>query len=416
MDRLMSRTTAEFASTRSVPPVLQSETGASVLVVDDHPPNLVAVEAILEPLGHRLVMVTSGEEALRHLLREDFALILLDVQMAKMDGIETAALIKGLERTRHIPIMFLTAVNRDAEHVFKGYRHGAVDYLLKPIEPELLRAKVTVFVDLYLRGEQIKRQAAQLIENAKLYEQERQARATAEAATRARENALAVVSHDLRNPLSTISMGATLMLEMMPDNGPSAPHRQTATKILRAAEQMATLLNDLLEVSRMEAGHLSLERSPQATEVLIGQALEMFQPLAAQRGQRVTVENSVADVLVLCDASRISQVFSNLLGNAIKFTRPGGTIALGARRAGEMVQFSVADDDAGIPAEQLPHIFERYWQARTTDRNGVGLGLAIAKGIVEAHGGTIRVESSSAGTTFTFTIPVAPPGPHVLKP
>ena len=336
--------------------------------------------------------------------------------MAGMDGFETAALIKGPERTRHIPIIFLTAVNRDAEHIFKGYQQGAVDYLLKPFEPELLRAKVTVFVDLYLKSEQIKRQAAQLVENANLYEQERRARATAEAATRARENALAVVSHDLRNPLSTIAMGAELMLQTMPEIDANAPHRKTATKILRVAEQMAGLLNDLLEVSRMEAGHLALERSPHLSKDLVGQALEMFQPLAAQRGQHVTVEQDAADVLVLCDANRISQVFSNLLGNAIKFTRSGGKITLGARRVSDMVSFSVADDGTGIPAEQLPHVFERYWKARTADREGVGLGLAIAKGIVEAHGGTIRVESSGAGTTFTFTIPVAPAGLHALKP
>jgi signal transduction histidine kinase len=413
MDRLVSRHTGVLATLRETQP---SGSGASVLIVDDHPPNLIAVEAILAPLGHRLVMATSGEEALRHLLREDFALILLDVHMAGMDGLETAALIKGPERTRDIPIMFLTAIDRDAEHIFKGYEQGAVDYLLKPIEPKLLRAKVNVFVDLYLRGEQIKRQAAQLIENANLYEQERRARATAEAATRARENALAIVSHDLRNPLSTITMGATLMLETMPDNEPNTRYRQTATRILRVAEQMGRLLNDLLEVSRMEAGQLSLERSPQASEVLLGQALELVQPLAAQRDQQVTVENNVAGLLVLCDASRISQVFSNLCGNAIKFTRPGGKITLGARRAHDMVQFSIADNGAGILAEQLPHVFEPYWKARTADREGVGLGLAIVKGIVEAHGGTIRVESSGAGTTFTFTIPIAHSSPHILEP
>nr|MBA3538419.1 response regulator [Deltaproteobacteria bacterium] len=235
---------------------------ARVLVVDDHPPNLLAVEAILEPLGHRLVMASSGQEALRHLLDEDFALILLDVQMAGMDGFETAALIKGLERTRHIPIMFLTAVNRDAEQIYRGYREGAVDYLLKPIEPEALRAKVTVFVNLHLQSEQIKRQAAQLIENAALYEEERRGRASAEAAIRAREDALAVVSHDLRNPLSTISMAATLMLETMPTTEANSLNRRSAATIQRVAMKMAGMLSDLLEVSRIEAGRLALKCEP----------------------------------------------------------------------------------------------------------------------------------------------------------
>ena len=408
MDGAMRRITSELASLRSAQDVRADSTiRASVLVVDDHAPNLLAVEAILEPLDVRLVMATSGDEALRHLLREDFAVILLDVQMADLDGFQTAELIKESQRTRHIPIMFLTAVNRDAEHIFKGYQRGAVDYLLKPFAPEVLRSKVAVFVDLYVRGEKIKRQAQLLVESTALYEQEYRARATAEAATRAREDALAVVSHDLRNPLSRIAMSATLMLETMPDTPEYARHRKGAAIIERAAEQMTRLVSDWLDVSRMEAGSLSLVRVAIPTQALIGQALEICQPLAAQRDQRVTVVNEVADLPVLCDPARMSQVFSNLLGNAIKFTPPGGAFTLAARSVGDRVEFSVADEGTGIPAEQLPHVFERYWKARAADRDGVGLGLAIVKGIVEAHGGTIRVESAAAGTTFTFTIPIA---------
>lgn len=387
--------------------------GARVLVVDDQHANLLAVEAILEPLGHRLVLAASGDEALRRLLREEFALILLDVQMPGMNGLETATLIRGPERTRHIPIIFLTAVSRDAQHVFEGYQRGAVDYLLKPIEPEVLRSKVSVFVDLYLRGEKIKRQAALLVENARLYEAERTARATAEAATRAREDTLAVVSHDLRTPLSTISLGAQVMRAGMPDTEEYAQHRQNAAAILRAAECMTRLVNDLLDVSRMEAGSVSLEKAPLAVDALISQAVETAAPLASSRGQRLTVENEAAGLLVSCDAGRISQVFSNLLGNAIKFAPPDGDITVGVRRAGEMLEFWVADHGPGITPEQLPHIFDRHWQARAANREGVGLGLAIAKGIVESHGGAIRVASSGAGTTFTFTIPaVAGDGDH----
>ena len=381
---------------------------ARVLVVDDHPPNLVAVAAILEPLGLELVTATSGQEALRHLLQQEFGLILLDVHMPGMDGFETATLIKGPERTRHIPIIFLTAVDRDAVHIFSGYRHGAVDYLLKPIEPELLRAKVTVFVDLHLQNQLIKRQAAQLVENAALYEDERRARAAAEAGTRAREAVLAVVSHDLRNPLAAISMGAETMLAAMPASDDYAKLRKTATMVQRIAVQTAELLDDLLEVSRIEAGGLVLERKPVSVKTLIGNALDVFQPLAAQRHQRLEADTEVPDLLVSCDAHRLSQVFSNLLGNALKFTGEGGSITIRAERHDGVARFAVIDSGAGIPAAQLPHVFDRYWQARTSGRAGVGLGLAIAKGIVEAHGGEIRVDASSAaGTMFVFTIPLA---------
>ena len=405
----MSRASTEPMSLRLPHDVQRlSKIRASVLVVDDHPPNLLAVQAILEPLGHRLVMVSSGDEALRRLLHEEFALILLDVQMAGLDGLETAALIRGTERTEHIPIMFLTAVNRDAEHIFKGYQQGAVDYLLKPIDPEILRAKVKVFIDLYIQGEKIKRQAAQLVEGAGLVEQERRARAAAEAAMRAREDTLAVVSHDLRNPIWTITMAAQSMLECMPTTDEYAEHRNGAAAILRVAQRMDRLVNDLLEVSKMEAGSLSLERAPQPVDGLIMQAFEMLKPLAEQRGQLMRIDNeTVAGLAVLGDAVRIDQVFSNLVGNAIKFTPSGGTIVVRARRIGRLVHFSVTDDGPGIAADQLPHIFERHWQARSATHDGAGLGLAITKGIVEAHGGSIQVASSEQGTTFTFTLPVA---------
>ncbi len=377
---------------------------AYVLVVDDHLPNLLAIEAVLAPLGHHLVMVSSGEEALRRLLQLDFAVILLDMQMAGMDGLETAALIKGSERTRHIPLMFVTAVYGDTDHIFRAYRQGAVDYLLKPIDPAALRAKVSVFVDLYVQREEIKRQAVALAEKSALVEQERRARAEAEAESRAREDAIAMVSHDLRNPLATIVMAAKIISKQLEVE--QSPQLKNAAAIVRAADTMARILDDLLDISRIEGGRLALERGGHTTDVLLAHAVDVLQPLAAHRDQRVFAENHAADVVVDCDAARIAQVFSNLIGNAIKFSPIGGRIGIYARREGELVRFSVTDDGIGIPAHELDHIFERYWQARPADRTGIGLGLAIVKGIVEAHGGTIAVSSSPQGTTFTFALPI----------
>ena len=383
---------------------------ASVLVVDDHAPNLLAVAAILEPLGHRLVMVTSGDEALRHLLREDFAVILLDVQMADLDGFQTAELVKESQRTRHIPIMFLTAVNRDAEHIFKGYQCGAVDYLLKPFAPEVLRSKVSVFIDLYIRGEKIKRQAEMLVESTARYEQEYRARATAEAATRAREDALAVVSHDLRNPVSRIAMSAALMLETMPDTEEFAPHRQRAAFIERAAEQMAQLVADWLDVSRMEAGRLVLERAPVSTQAIINQALEMYQPLAMQREQRVVVDNAVADLPVLCDPTRIFQVFSNLIGNAAQYGRKDTPVTVRVATTAAVATITVTNSirDKPIPPDLLGVLFDPYRRGRGSERHhtGLGLGLYIAHEIVTSHHGAIEVESTEAGTSFHVMLPL----------
>ncbi|HSS03097.1 MAG TPA: hybrid sensor histidine kinase/response regulator [Kofleriaceae bacterium] len=383
---------------------------ARVLVVDDHPGNRLAVEAVLEPLGHELVMAASGEEALGHLLQQDFAVVLLDVHMDGLDGLETASLIKQTKRTRHTPIIFLTGVSGDAEHIFRGYEQGAVDYMVKPFDPAALRAKVRVFIDLYLQSERIKQQARMLTENARLYEQERRARAEAEAAMRAREHVLAVVSHDLRGPLASIVIGASMMAEASPTTPELALYRRHAAAIQRAAEQMSQLLNDLLDVSRLEAGALSLAREACQSAELIRTTVDTFQPQAEKRHLQLHVDDQDGNTHVFCDRGRVLQVFSNLVGNALKFTPEGGHITVRSCRAGDAMQFSVADTGPGIPAEQLPHIFERYWQARTADRQGVGLGLAIAKGIVDAHGGVISVESSESGTTFTFSIPIAKGG------
>ena len=387
---------------------------AKILVVDDHPGNRLAVDAVLEPLGLELVMASSGEEALRRLLEHDFALVLLDVHMEGMDGLETAKLIKQTKRTRHTPIIFLTAVSRDADHIFRGYQHGAVDYLVKPLDPDALRAKVSVFVDLHTQSERIKHQATLLAENARLYEQERRARAEAEAAMRAREQVLAAVSHDLRGPLASIMIGASMLADAMPTTPETASYAKHAAAIQRASEQMSQLLNDLLDVSRIEAGYLSLDRATHPSADLLRAAVEMFQPQADRRRIQLDTDDEPDMTPVHCDQARVLQVFSNLVGNALKFTADGGRVTLHARREGNSVQFSVADTGKGIAAEQLPHIFTPYWQARKADRAGIGLGLAIAKGIIEAHGGAISVESAGRGTTFTFSLPVAHGGLAVV--
>jgi signal transduction histidine kinase len=190
----------------------------------------------------------------------------------------------------------------------------------------------------------------------------------------------------------------------------TALYLKHAAAIQRAAEQMSQLLNDLLDVSRIEAGFLSLEREPHSSAELLRATAETFQPQVERRQLQFHIDDTAGATQVLCDRARVLQVFSNLVGNALKFTPGGGRIVLRSHRDGEMVWFSVIDTGRGIPPDQLPHIFKRYWQARTADRQGIGLGLAIAKGVVEAHGGSISVESSTGGTAFAFSIPIAAPG------
>ncbi len=246
----------------------------------------------------------------------------------------------------------------------------------------------------------LSRRAALVVEHARLFHE-------AEQATRARDEILAVVAHDLRNPLNTVMMAAGLMLET---SSPERPAERRQVEIVRrAADRMNRMIQDLLDVKRMESGRLGLEAKPETVAGLVGDTMEMLRPLA--EGSSIRLESHVAPNLprVLADATRISQVLSNLVGNAVKFTPREGVITITADGLDAEVRFSVIDTGAGIPAEQLPHIFGRFWQARTSDRRGIGLGLAIAKGIVEAHRGRIWVESSvGLGSTFYFTLPTTP--------
>ena len=256
--------------------------------------------------------------------------------------------------------------------------------------------------DLQVAGELAFR-AAFALENARLY-------ADAQSATRARDEVLGVVSHDLRNPLSAIAMCTNSLLAQTPDD--DGPQRELLGTVYQSTQWMNRLIQDLLDVSNIEAGRLSVERHSEAVEPIVRRAASMFERQAAERSitLRLVVRDDVPAAHV--DAERIVQVLTNLIGNAMKFTDSGGSITVEATPHGNDVMFCVSDTGAGIPPEHLPHVFERYWQARRTARKrGSGLGLAISRGIVEAHGGRIDVSSAlGAGSTFRFTVPAAHEG------
>jgi signal transduction histidine kinase len=371
--------------------------GVAILLVDDHPANLLALEAVLQPLGHQTVRASSGAEALRCALDREFAVILMDVQMPGMDGFETTKLLKEQPGRRHVPIIFLTAFDRDAAAAIEGYDRGAVDYLVKPFEPYILRSKVAVFVELFLQREHIREQG-------KLLQAERSARAAAEAEAKAREETLEIVSHDLMNPITAAATGASLLLKQGRMLGDEVIQERART-VRRAVARMQTLVADLLEASRLEGGRLSLECGTHDASEIVAQAMDVLTPCAATNEQTIACAMPDGPLPIFCDRDRVYQVLSNLVGNAIKFTPKGGAIELTVERGAEELVFTVSDTGPGIPPEDLPHIFDRYWQARGQQRRGLGLGLAIAKGLVEAHGGRIHVESRLGfGSSFAFTL------------
>ncbi len=252
--------------------------------------------------------------------------------------------------------------------------------------------------DLSLAADMARR-AAIVVEHARLFHEAQQA-------TKARDDVLAVVAHDLRNPLNTVTMAIGLMLENTPVE--RTQERRQVEIVRRAADRMNRMIQDLLDVKRMESGRLAIDLRPEDVDVIINDMIEMLRPLAV--GSSIALEAKVPEGLppVLADSARIQQVLSNLVGNAVKFTPRDGRITVCAEQMEGEIRFGVIDTGPGIPPEQVPHIFGQFWQASSSDRRGIGLGLAIAKGIVEAHKGTIWVESHvGLGSTFYFTLPTA---------
>jgi signal transduction histidine kinase len=254
-------------------------------------------------------------------------------------------------------------------------------------------------------AEDLCQRASLAIDNARLFGESRRA-------TRAREDLLAVVSHDLRNPLSVVQLGAALLLRDRPGVARDEHVVKHATRMRDAADRALRLISDLLDWGRLEAGgRLPLELGVEPASALVTDAVEGVRALAEANRLHLTLELPEELPLVRCDRTRVLQVLGNLLGNAVKFTQEGGRVTAGARVQGSEVRFHVKDTGKGIPPEQLPYIFDRYWQAKDTASRGAGLGLAIAKGLVEAHGGRIWAESAPGqGSTFHFSLPTARPG------
>jgi two-component system, sensor histidine kinase len=392
-----------------------------ILVVDDDAKNLLAIEAALGALGPRLVKARSGDEALRRLLEQDFALILLDVQMPGMDGFETARIIRERRRTSHVPIIFITAYGRDAEQTLEGYALGAVDFLFKPIVPEILRAKASVFVELQQRTHQVRRQAEQLRELERLHharqllEERRRWEADAlriqmqeqvrinrqlEEADRRKDEFLALLGHELRNPLSPIMAG----MELLRLEGQLEPSlASTLERMDRQTRHLVRLVDDLLDISRISSGKIELDRAPSEVQRFLEDAIDAAAPLISQRAHQLVVEIPDTPLWVHGDPVRLAQVVSNLLHNAARYTPDGGVIHVTCESEDDTVVVRVRDNGRGIPPDILERVFDKFFQARD-DGPGLGLGLSLVQSLVEMHGGHVAVASDGPGHGSTFEV------------
>lgn len=520
---------------------------ANILLVDDRPENLLSLRAVLESLDQHLVEATSGEEALRGLLKHDFAVILLDVQMPGMDGFETATLIRSRERSRLTPIIFLTAFSSEDAQMIHGYEMGAVDYIFKPIVPTILRAKVSVFVELFQKTQELAASEAQLralnealearaaelfremVERQRVEESLRQSEQRWQLALRGtnvsiwdwdiatqtlflspqwkamlgyadhelsntfeewttrvhpedlpastqalrdhlrgktpfyvaeyrmrckdgtekwilshgkalwddrkkairmvgsnadiserkeieqfKENLVSVISHELRTPMAALRGFTELMLERQF----SEDKQREMLRIMNSETiRLSTLLNDFLDIQRLEAKQHAYHFTEIEIAQLVRDSVEIF---TFHRGPH-TFPLAIAEGLptAWADSNRLRQVLANLLSNAVKFSPNGGAITIGARLHNNSILLSVTDQGIGIPSDARAKLFSKFYRVdniATREIKGTGLGLALVKEIITAHGGRVWVESEQGkGSTFFFTLPIAAQPTHLVQ-
>ena len=375
----------------------------SILLVDDQPGKLLSYQTILEGLGEILITAGSATEALEQLLRHDIAVVLVDVCMPDLDGFELAGMIREHPRYQKTSILFVSAVHLTELDRLRGYECGAVDYIPVPIVPEILRAKVAVFAELYRKTRQLERLNQELesrvrdrtaeleASTARLRESEEQLRD----ADRRKDEFLAMLAHELRNPLAPIRTAVQLMrFKELPDE-----QRTRARDIIeRQVDQLVRLIDDLMDVSRITRGMITLHREPIDLTAVIARAVETTRPLIDSRRQELIVALPPRPLKVEGDSTRLAQVVGNVLNNASKYTPEGGRIRLQLHAEEEEAVIAVSDSGIGIPPEMLGNVFDLFTQVnRALDRahGGLGIGLALVRKIVEMHGG--RVSASSGG-------------------
>jgi signal transduction histidine kinase len=370
-----------------------------ILLVEDNPGDARILRELLSEarsLPFELTHVERLASAREHMGRQGADVILLDLSLPDAHGLETVRSM--LEAAPEVPIIVLTGLDDDSTAV-QAVQAGAQDFLVKGnVDGGLLARAVR-----YARERKLLE-----LERARLLASEREARATAEAAVRGRDEVLRVVAHDLGNSMSAVLVTTTLLLRTLPEDEAGGKSRRRVENIRALVEQMQRLRQDLLDAALLEAGQLSIERGPCGPDTLLEQSIERYAPVAEERSIQLDERIEPGLPRVLADEARLLQVIANLLTNALKFTPPGGKIGVGAERAGDQVRFHVRDSGPGIPAENLSRLFERFWTTKQGNPSGAGLGLTIARGIVEAHGGRIWAESEPGeGSGFFFTVPVA---------
>jgi signal transduction histidine kinase len=416
----------------------------NVLLVDDQPARLLTYESILSELGQNLVTARSGLEALEKLMKDEFAVVLLDVSMPDMDGFEAATLIHQHPRFEKTPIIFVTGVHVSELDRLKGYKVGAVDYVAIPVVPEILRSKVAVLVELHQKRRELQElnrnlglanerlaaanttlQAEKTRELEMLNRTLQRANTELEAANRSlqtevaertrvelalkeadrhKDEFLAMLAHELRNPLAPIHNAVQLM-HRRPMTDPQLGWSRDV--IGRQLAHLTRLVDDLLDVSRITRGKINLSKEVIELNTLVARTVETVQPLLDERGHTLELKIPDSVLAVLGDPTRLTQALGNVLSNAAKYTQRGGKISLVAAQSGVEVEIRIRDNGIGIPPELMPKIFHLFTQLDRTlgrSQSGLGIGLALVQRLVEMHGGSVTAHSDGLGQGSEFVI------------
>lgn len=387
---------------------------AKLLIVDDLPENLLALEALIKREDRTVYKALSADEALSLLLQHEFAMAILDVQMPGMNGFELAELMRGTEKTKNIPIVFVSAAGRELNYAFKGYESGAVDFLHKPLDIHAVKSKVNVFVDLYRKSKAMKQQVEALEqarrEQEALLQQLQSTQSELEQAVRMRDDFMSIVAHEVRTPLNGLILETQLRkMHLARDNAAAFTLDKMHAMVDRDERQIKSLIRlieDMLDVSRIRTGKLSIRPNSFDLVQLVSNLLQNF---AAQIEAAETTVTFEADMPVkgCWDEFRIEQVISNLLANALRY---GGRSPIQVRvyRQGNEARVEVQDHGIGISSENQKRIFQQFERVSAkTVVAGLGLGLFISEQIVAAHGGSIVVESQiNEGALFRVCLPI----------